>query len=419
MKKNEKIKRQRKKEIKRKIKHNKKVSRKKKKINGSMDMSIVLTVLILCGIGFVMIFSASQYQALYKHGDAAFFLKKQLVFIVPGLLVMWGMSWIKYTTLKVVTPYIYVAVFAPLLYVLTTEPIMGAQRWIDIGGVSFQPSEVAKYMMVFFLAFMIEKYSRVIHKASTQWKLILIPGAYAGLILLQNNLSITAVVMFVGFTMLFVAGAKIKHLVPIGLSGLGAGVAFALLEPYRLKRVLTFMDPWADVTGDGYQIIHSFYALGTGGVFGEGLGGSKQKLSYIPEPQNDFIFSILGEEFGLIGCLIVIALFMFLIFKGIKLAMEVRDTFGKLIATGITGVIGIQCLVNVAVVTGSMPVTGVPLPFISYGGTSLIVNLIAIGVLLNISRRVSADKIRAERIEREKREEQKLESNRSFENSRY
>ncbi len=419
MKNNKNIKRKRNKEIKRKIKHNKKISRKKKKLNGTMDISILLTVLILCGIGFIMIFSASQYQALYKFEDATFFLKKQIIFIIPGLLIMWVMSWVKYTTLKKLTPTMYGLIFLPLLYVLTTEPIMGAQRWIDIGGLSFQPSEIAKYIMVFFLALMIEKSTKVMYKASTQWKLIMIPIAYAGLILLQNNLSITAVVMFVGFTMLFVAGANIKHLVPIGLTGLGFGVIFAIFEPYRLKRVLTFMDPWADVTGDGYQIIHSFYALGTGGVFGEGLGGSKQKLAYIPEPQNDFIFSILGEEFGLIGCLVVIALFMFLIFKGIKLAMEVRDTFGKLVATGITGVIGVQCLVNVAVVTGSMPVTGVPLPFISYGGTSLIVNLIAVGVLLNISRRVSADKIRAERMEREKSEEEKLQNNRRFEKSRY
>lgn len=193
--------------------------------------------------------------------------------------------------------------------------------------------------------------------------------------------------MIVTFLVLFAAGGRIKHLFGIVAPALvAAAVAFTVLEPYRMKRLMSFTNPWKDPIGDGYQLIQSFYALGAGGVTGLGLGQSRQKTLYMPEPHNDFIFSIIGEELGLIGCVCIILLFVIFVWRGISVAMKARDTYGTLLAIGITGVVAVQSLINIAVVTGSMPVTGVPLPFISYGGTSLVINMTAIGILLNISR---------------------------------
>ncbi len=193
--------------------------------------------------------------------------------------------------------------------------------------------------------------------------------------------------MIVTFLVLFAAGGRIKHLFGIVAPALvAAAVAFTVLEPYRMKRLMSFTNPWKDPIGDGYQLIQSFYALGAGGVTGLGLGQSRQKTLYMPEPHNDFIFSIIGEELGLIGCICIILLFVIFVWRGISVAMKARDTYGTLLAIGITGVVAVQSLINIAVVTGSMPVTGVPLPFISYGGTSLVINMTAIGILLNISR---------------------------------
>ena len=396
--------------------------KKKKRISASVDVKILYSIVLLLAIGLVMIFSASAYHALYEFNDPYYFLKKQIVWVILGISIMCIIMLVDYRFWKKFSAAGYVITLLPLVYVLSTEPIMGATRWIEIGPLSFQPSELAKYMMVFFLAYAIEKYRKVIRKSIiVPIILIMIPGIYAALILAENNLSITAVVMIVGVIMIFVAGIKMKHLIPIGTVGLIGGFYFMVSEEYRLKRFLTFMDPWSDMTGDGYQIIHSFYALGSGGLLGQGLGASKQKLLYIPEPQNDFIFSIIGEEFGLIGCIVIIAVFAFLIFHGIKVASKVRDRYAKLLAVGIISVIAIQCLINVAVVTGSMPVTGVPLPFISYGGTSLVFNMAAMGVLLNISKQANREALMLER-KKAVREKAKLEQSQfdgSFINKRY
>jgi cell division protein FtsW len=214
----------------------------------------------------------------------------------------------------------------------------------------------------------------------------MVSGFYAGMVFLEKNLSIAAVIMIVTLIVLYVAGAKTSHM--LGLIGLVAlaGVAGILFEPYRLARFVSFLDPWKDPKGKGYQLIQSLLALGSGGIWGVGLGKSRQKCYYIPEPHNDFIFSIIGEELGLIGCTLIVLLFIVFIWRGIVTAVRAKDTYGTLLATGITSVIAMQAIINIAVVTGSMPVTGVPLPFISYGGSSLVFNLVATGVLLNISR---------------------------------
>ena len=202
-------------------------------------------------------------------------------------------------------------------------------------------------------------------------------------------MSIAAIIMIVTFIMLFVAGGKIKHLFGIILPALFTlAIFFIFSSDYRRERMLNFIDPWKDAADAGYQLIQSFLALGSGGLTGLGLGQSRQKTLYMPEPHNDFIFSIIGEEVGLIGCLFIIGLFLIFIWRGVKVAMNARDTYGKLLAMGITSIIAVQAIINIAVVTGSMPVTGVPMPFISYGGTSLVINLTAMGILLNISRQV-------------------------------
>ena len=212
---------------------------------------------------------------------------------------------------------------------------------------------------------------------------------------MQSNLSVAIIIMAVTFIMIFCAGGRIKHLFGYVAPVLVALAAcFAIFEPYRLKRLMSFTDPWQYASTDGYQLIQSFYALGAGGLTGLGLGQSRQKTLYMPEPHNDFIFSIIGEELGLIGCLLIITVFLVLIWRGITVAMEAKDTYGTLIAVGITSVIAIQCAINIAVVTGSMPVTGVPLPFISYGGTSLAITMAAMGILLNVSRQKNKLKVK-------------------------
>jgi len=295
---------------------------------------------------------------------------------------------VDYHKIKKYTGIIMIATIPILLAVFLFPGTNGAQRWINLGPLSFQPSELAKYVVVLFLARSLE----VKGEGVKDFKTGILPylatsGFYAAIVLAEKNLSIASVIMIVTFLVLFAAGGRIKHLFGIVAPALfAAAVAFTVLEPYRMKRLMSFTNPWKDPIGDGYQLIQSFYALGAGGVTGLGLGQSRQKTLYMPEPHNDFIFSIIGEELGLIGCICIILLFVIFVWRGISVAMKARDTYGTLLAIGITGVVAVQSLINIAVVTGSMPVTGVPLPFISYGGTSLVINMMAMGILLNISR---------------------------------
>ncbi|MBP3915507.1 MULTISPECIES: putative lipid II flippase FtsW [unclassified Clostridium] len=366
-------------------KNKKKVKRKSKL--GSVNPYILYSVLALVAIGIIMVFSASYYDALYKHKDVFYFLKKELTWVPVGLVALVVMMLIDYHLLKKFTVFAYgVTVVALVAVLFVGSTINGAKRWLNIAGISFQPSELAKYVIVFFLAMMIDKYGKV----NRNWKIPLIylgsAALFALLVYKENNLSIAAIIMFVAFIMIFVSGMSFKETFAlIGIGGV-AGTIGIFSSDYRTERFISFLDPWKYANDEGYQLVHSLYALGSGGLFGVGLGNSKQKALYMPEPHNDFIFSIIGEELGLIGCIFVIAIFVVLIVSGIKVASRAKDRYGKLLATGIISVIAVQAIINIAVVTGSMPVTGVPLPFISYGGTSLVFNLAAMGVLLNISR---------------------------------
>ncbi|NMM61419.1 stage V sporulation protein E [Clostridium sp. P21] len=357
---------------------------------GPIDFVLFSTVMLLVAVGVIMVYSASSYSAYFNPHikDSTFYLKKQAGAALVGILFMFITIRMDYHKIKKYTKIIMIVTVVLLLAVFAFKPINGARRWIQIGGLpSIQPSELAKYVVVLYLAKSIEnkgeKLKTLLYGVVPY---LIISGFYAGMVLAEKNLSIASVIMIVTLIVLYVAGARKSHM--FGLMGLVslAGIAGIAFEPYRLDRFKSFLDPWKDPKGDGYQLIQSLLALGSGGIWGMGLGRSRQKCYYIPEPHNDFIFSIIGEELGLIGCTIIITLFIILIWRGIVTAVRAKDTYGTLLATGITSVIAIQAIINIAVVTGSMPVTGVPLPFISYGGCALAINLMAMGILLNISR---------------------------------
>ena len=357
---------------------------------GEFDYGIFYSVILLLSIGVIMIYSASSYYAMFKEGDSMVYLKKQLIWAITGLIAMTVMSRFNYNKLRKITPYLLIITIPLLVAVFFFPAVNGAKRWIQLGPLSFQPSELTKYVVVLFLSLSLDIKG---DKVKRFWTGIVpylgVSGFFAALILAEKNLSIAAIIMIVTFIMLFVSGGRIKDLFGKVAPVLLVAVMFFIFgEDYRRARMLNFLNPWQDPAGDGFQLIQSFYALGAGGITGLGLGQSRQKTLYMPEPHNDFIFSIIGEELGLIGCLFIIILFVFFVWRGVKVAMKSKDTYGTLLAVGITSIIAVQAIINIAVVTGSMPVTGVPMPFISYGGTSLVINMMAMGILLNISRQV-------------------------------
>lgn len=274
----------------------------------------------------------------------------------------------------------------------------GARRWIRIAGINFQPSEFAKIGFILFFASLLsdvkEHGKMKTYKYGFIYPLVFMIPIVGSILILQNHFSATFVIAVVTVVQMFIAGTKISHFLLTGLAGIvvGGGALIAknggltLGTDFRSGRIQTWLDPFSDPTGDGWQIIQSWYAIGSGGLFGVGLGNSKQKYLYLPEPHNDFIFSVLAEELGFVGCVFIILLFTIFVWRGVIISMRAKDNFGCLIAIGIITMLGLQAMVNIAVVTGTIPVTGMPLPFFSYGGTSLIANLMAVGILLNISR---------------------------------
>lgn len=354
------------------------------------DFVLFLTVLMLLTVGLIMVFSSSEYATMVRYGDSFYFFKRQLLWALIGLAGMFFTMNFDYFRLKRWIGPIVAIGFILLLAVLIPGVGMvvnGSRRWINLGFMAFSPAELVKICLIMFVAFGLSKNS---HKLESFQKGLLpylgVMGVAALMILLQPDLGTAIVLCGTIFIMFFAAGAKIKHLGSLGLAGLGAVAAAIYFEPYRMKRFLAFMDPEADPQGTGYHIIQSLYALGSGGLFGMGLGQSKQKFLYLPENHTDFIFAILGEELGFIGASLVVLLFIMFVWRGLKIAVTSPDPFASLLAAGITSGIALQALINMGVVTGSMPVTGVPLPFISYGGTSLLFTLMGIGIVLNISK---------------------------------
>ena len=339
-------------------------------LNNPIDFTLVITILFLLGIGLVMVLSASSPSALSESGNSYSYFSKQLLFAILGLLAMVFISKIDYRFYQKFYKHAWILSVILLVAVkLIGTEVNGAKRWISITKtLSFQPSEVVKFLMIIFYAAIFVKNRdelKLYGKGFIKHFLYLVP--IIGLLILEPHLSASMVIIGIVSIMMIVAGCRFKHFLLTGLGFgvplLGAAIAFS---PYRLERFVTFLDPWKDATDSGWQVIQSLYAIGSGGLFGVGLGDSKQKYLYIPEPHNDFIFSILAEELGFFGCAVVLILFAIFIWRGILIAMKAPDMFGSLLATGITALVAIQVIINVAVVTSSMPATGMPLPFFSY-----------------------------------------------------
>lgn len=372
---------------------------KQKVVNNSFDFILFITVLLLLALGVTMVLSASSPSALATTGSSYTYVLKQLISAAIGIVAMLTLSKIDYKKYASFYKIAYLVSLLALLLVLVPglgRTVNGARRWINLPVVSsFQPSELTKIGLIVFYAVFLTKHK---DELKNIWKGFLKPFLVLAPVILvllgvQSHFSASVIIILVISVMMIVAGSKISHFVTfgtIGATGLIGGMyilaKFFNIGGFRLTRITAFMNPWADAQDSGWQIIQSLYAIGSGGLFGVGLGNSKQKYLYISEPHNDFIFAVLAEELGFIGCAIVILLFAIFIWRGIIIAMKAPDMFGSLIATGITALIGLQAIINIAVVTSSMPVTGMALPFFSYGGTSLIILLCAVGVLLNISR---------------------------------
>lgn len=354
------------------------------------DLWLLCAVLALTGTGFLFVYSASMYTAL-SYGSQYYFLFKQLLGGAAGFAAMAFFRFVKIDLLKKF--YIAAVVVSALLLGCVFIPGLGienygAKRWIGFGGFSFQPSEIAKFSFVLFCAAYASR--RDMKKFPNVLPVAAVGGAFCLLIILEPNMSITMCMTALMAVMLFLSGVRIKHFLLLLCPLVAAVPLLIVAEPYRLQRLLAFLDPWASPKDEGYQLIQSLYALGRGGFFGVGLFNGRQKYLFLPFAESDFILSVIGEETGLIGCLAVFLLYFVVIFRGIRIAANCRDKFRCYLAAGITAVIAVQSLLNFAVVTGSIPPTGLPLPFISYGGTSLVVFLSAAGILLNLSAEIKS-----------------------------
>lgn len=354
------------------------------------DFWLLASILGLLTIGIIMVYSAGSVLAFHDYGDSFYFVKRQLLFAVLGLISMFFTMNLDYRVLKKYAKPLLFVCFALLVVVLIPGIGVvrgGARSWLGISSFGIQPSEFMKLGMILFLSYWLSKED---YRITRFTKGLLPPlgviGLAFGLIMLQPDLGTGTVMLGASLLIVFTAGAKIRHLAGLAAVGAVGFVGLILAAPYRLQRITAFLDPWSDPLGAGYQIIQSLYAIGPGGLAGLGLGMSRQKYSYVPEPQTDFIFSILAEELGFIGGLLVLMLFLILIWRGMRVAMTVDDMFGSLLAVGIVGMVGVQVVINIGVVIGLMPVTGITLPLISYGGSSLTLMLTALGILLNLSR---------------------------------
>jgi len=337
-----------------------------------------------------MVYSASAVWADYRFDDSFYFAKRQLIFAIIGLIAMFFIMNIDYWTWRSWSKVILITCFVLLITVLIPgigNVRNGSRSWIGVGAFSIQPSEFMKLAMIIYLA----KFLSENQKNITSFQKGLVPSlglvftAFA-LIMLQPDLGTGTVMVGTCLLMIFVSGARIAHFVGLGLLGLAGFVGLIASAPYRIKRITAFLDPWEDPLGSGFQTIQSLYAIGPGGLFGLGLGQSRQKFFYLPEPQTDFIFAILAEELGFIGGAFVLLLFALLLWRGIRTALSAPDLYGSFLAVGIISMVAFQVIINIGVVTNLIPVTGITLPFFSYGGSSLTLMLMAMGILLNISR---------------------------------
>ena len=353
------------------------------------DYILILAVIGLVLFGVIMVFSASYYTALNTQGDAYYYLKRELAWAAVGGFLMFVTSRLPY---KIYSPWaVIIMAIAVVLLILVLTPlgvsINNAQRWLGVGKITIMPGEIAKPAVIFFASWYLsrsqERTESLVRGTLPMWGLMAVCG---GLVVLQPNLSTAITICAIIFMIMIASGTKLWQ---IGLTAgiaVAAAVALIIVEPYRLERMKTLFDPFADAQGSGFQSVQSLLAIGSGGLTGVGLGESIQKMLYLPEPMNDFIFSIIGEELGFIGCILLMALYAVFVWRGTKIAIECKDNFGTLVAAGITFMVAFQVVVNIGVVTNTFPNTGVSLPFISWGGNSLAIMMACSGILVNISK---------------------------------
>lgn len=367
-----------------------------KKEEKKIDFSMLVTILILLSMGLVMVASASSYYALSTSGNSTALLQRQLMLAIVGVIAMLFISKIDYTKYKKASYIFYIISILLLIAVLTPLGVSrnGAKRWLGFGeSFTFQPSEIMKIALVMATAAYISTNQKKLNNIKGYFIPFLLLMAVVVVMYLQKHMSGTIVMGVASISIIFASGINIKpkYVIAVIMLILVVGGAFIVTDEFRLKRIFSFLNPEENIKDGNWQAAQSLYAIGSGGIFGRGIGQSREKYLWLPEAQNDFIFSVLGEEFGLVGTVTVLSVFVFFIYRGYKIAITCNDLFGSLIATGITSVFALQIFVNVAVVTCTMPVTGMPLPFFSYGGTALLINLCAMGLLLSVSRNCKND----------------------------
>ncbi len=375
---------------------------KKSKFNimqsGKMDIGFFSLIIILLAVGLVMLFSASYAYCYAEYGNSYHFITRQAAFAVLGLISMYVFSRIDYRVYKKFVWLLYVVSVGMLALLLALPPMyegLNYRRWLVIGPISFQPSEIAKFSIILLFSYLISKYYTKINKIRFVLTLLCLLLLVASLIVFETHLSATILVLMIGIILMIVGGLSVKYLAAGGiLFGFGVAViVFSGAVKYAMSRFTYWLDPWADATGKGYQTIQSLLAIGSGGVWGRGIGQSRQKYSWLPEPHNDFIFSVVCEELGLIGAIIIVLLFCALVWRGFTIAMHAPDKFGSLMAVGLTFQVALQAALNIMVVTNTIPNTGISLPFFSYGGTALLILLSEMGIVLSISRASKMDKL--------------------------
>jgi cell division protein FtsW len=355
-----------------------------------MDHTLLIVTITLALVGLVMVFSASAVVAGNRFHDSGYFLKRQLAWLTFGFLLLHLASHIDYVWWKRLS--IPLLGLMSVLLVMVLIPSLGvaakgARRWLRLGPISIQPAEMVKLVAVIYLAaYLTKKEERLASFSSGLLPALIVVAVLSGLVLLEPDLGTVVVMGLVTVGLLFLGGARISHLLMLGLCAVPVVLVLVLGSSYRRQRLMTFLAPWKDASDAGFQITQSFLAFGSGGPFGVGLGEGKQKLFFLPEAHTDFVLALVGEELGLVGTGAIILLFALFVVRGFQIAARARMPFGRYLGMGITLLIGIQALVNACVVTGLLPTKGLTLPFVSYGGSSLVISLIGVGILLNISR---------------------------------